>query len=66
MCGSEIDIVQSGTNKIVSYTRESQDRIVHERVGRSYRIRQIVSYMGFGVRKKEIRNDAVQCVCVVK
>ena len=50
-------------------TGNQQDRIVQVRVGRSYRIHyccQIVSYMGFSVREKEIGNDAVQHVCVVK
>ena len=29
MCGSEIDIIQRITNKIVSYKQESPDHIVH-------------------------------------
>ena len=58
MCGSKIDIVQQIINKIVQV-----------RITRSYRTgknRKIVSYMGFGVWKREVRNDAVRCICVVK
>ena len=64
-----LSIVVCVARRLISYREEPLACIILKKIARSYCTRencQIVSYMGFGVRKERKGNEAVQCICEVK